>query len=137
MAIMAAPRIEKRVRADAEQVPRLRAAVAAFTRDHCDHSDETAQVVALAVTEACSNAVRHAYPGSSGELTLTGRVDGDQLTLTVVDEGVGLVTETRPAAGRLGLRLMRELATTTITSDQHGTRVHLRFPRTTATQPSR
>jgi hypothetical protein len=32
---------------------------------------------------------------------------------------------------------MRELATTTISSDQHGTQVHLRFPRTTATQPSR
>jgi two-component sensor histidine kinase len=137
MAIVAAPRIEKRVRADAEQVPRLRAAVAAFARDHCDHSDETEQAVALAVTEACANVVRHAYPGTSGELTVTGRVDGDQLTLTVVDAGVGLGTKARPAAGGLGLQLMRELATTTISSDQHGTRVYLRFPRTTATQPSR
>ena len=99
---MAAPRIEKRVRADAEQVPRLRAAVAAFTRDHCDHSAETGQAVALAVTEACSNAVRRAYPGTSGELTLTGRVDGDQLTLTVVDEGVGLGTAPPPVAWDCG-----------------------------------
>jgi len=118
-------------------VPRLRAAIRAFTRDHCDHCDETEQTVALAVTEACSNVVRHAYPDGPGALWLTGRVDSDQFTVTVVDEGVGVDADTDRAGLGLGLPLMRELATTTITSNQHGTRVQLRFPRTSPTRPSR
>jgi serine/threonine-protein kinase RsbW len=126
---LAAPRIQTRVPADAEQMPRLRAAVTAFIRDHCDHSDETRQTVALAVTEACSNVVRHAYPDTPGELTLTAWVDDHELTLIVVDEGIGLNGETRRAGLGLGLPLMRELATTTITSGRHGTQVRLTFPR--------
>src|SRR4051794_17346671 len=137
MAIVAEPRIQRRVRADAEQVPRLRAAVRAFTRDHCDHCEETEQTVALAVTEACSNVVRHAYPDGPGELWLTGRLDGDQFTVTVVDEGVGVDADTHRAGLGLGLPLMRELAATTITSNQLGTLVHLRFPRTSPTGPRR
>lgn len=130
---LAAPRIDERVPADAEQVPRLRAAVTAFSSEHCDHSDETREIIALAVTEACSNVVRHAYPDTRGELALTASLDNDELTLLVTDEGVGLNSEThRPGLG-LGLPLMHQLATTTITSNRHGTRVLLRFPRTTAT----
>jgi serine/threonine-protein kinase RsbW len=103
--------------------------VAAFTRDHCDHSEETRQAVALAVTEACSNVVRHAYPDTPGELTLTAWVVDDDLTLLVVDQGIGLNGTRYDAGLGLGLLLMRRLATTTITSNQHGTEVRLGFPR--------
>src|SRR4051794_4254670 len=137
MAIVAEPRIQRRVRADAEQVPRLRAAIRAFTRDHCDHSDEAEQTVALAVTEACSNVVPHAYPDSPGELWLTGRLDGDQFTVTVVDEGVGVDAATDRAGLGLGLPLMRDLAATTIPSTQQGTLVQLRSPRPSPPRPSR
>jgi two-component sensor histidine kinase len=120
-------------------VPRLRAAVTAFTRRHCDHSEETRQAVALVVTEACANAVRHAYPDAPGDLTLRAWVQDDELMLLVADTGVGLSLngETRRAGLGLGLPLMRELATTTITSDQHGTQVELRFPRTSAMSANR
>jgi serine/threonine-protein kinase RsbW len=129
MAVVAAPRIQRRVPADAEQVPRLRAAVTAFTRRHCDHSEETRQAVALAVTEACANVVRHAYPDTPGALTLTAWVDDVDLTLLIVDDGTGFNGDTRRAGLGLGLPLMRMLATTTITSDQRGTQVTLGFPR--------
>jgi two-component sensor histidine kinase len=134
MAILAAPWIQRRVPADAQHVPRLRAAVGAFTRRHCDHSEETRQAVALVVTEACANVVRHAYPEAQGELTLKAWVQDDELMLLVADTGVGLSPNgaNRSAGLGLGLPLMRELATTTITSDQHGTQVELRFPRSSA-----
>jgi serine/threonine-protein kinase RsbW len=134
---LAAPRIQRRVPADAEQVPRLRAAIIAFTRDHCHHSEETRQIVALVLTEACSNVVRHAYPDTPGELTLAAWVDDDELTLVVADEGVGLDVETRRPGLGLGLRLMRELTATTITSNAHGTDVRLRFPRTSPVSATR
>jgi serine/threonine-protein kinase RsbW len=138
MAILAAPWIQRRVPADAQQVPRLRAAVTAFTRCHCDHSEEIRHAVALAVTEACTNVVRHAYPDTEGELTLNVWVDDDELMLLVADTGIGLSRNGTPrrAGLGLGLPLMRELATTTITSDQHGTQVRLRFPRTSAVSAS-
>jgi two-component sensor histidine kinase len=134
---VAAPRVQRRVPADAEQVPRLRAAITAFTRDHCDHDEETRQIVALVVTEACSNVVLHAYPDAPGELTLAAWVDDDELTLVVADEGIGLDGETRCAGPGLGLRLMRELTTATITSNAHGTDVRLRLPRTSSMSANR
>jgi serine/threonine-protein kinase RsbW len=131
MAALAAPWIQRRVPADAQQVPRLRAVVAEFARRHCEHSEETRHAVALAVTEACANVVCHAYPGTRGELTLKAWVDDDQLMLLVADTGIDFgANGTTPRAGLgLGLVLMRELATTTITSDEHGTEVRLSFPR--------
>lgn len=129
---MATPRIQRRVPADAEQVPRLRAAVTSFTGNHCDHSEETRHAVALAVTEACTNVVRHAYPEAPGELTLTAWVDGDQLTLLVVDHGIGLDRATSDDAPGLGLYLMQEIASTTITTGRNGTQVRLNFPCNTA-----
>jgi serine/threonine-protein kinase RsbW len=124
-----APRIQRRVPADAEQVPRLRAAVTAFTRRHCVHSEETRQAVALAVTEACGNVVRHAYPDSRGELTLTAWVDDDELTLLVADAGIGLGGATSDAGLGLGLRLMREVANARVSCGRRGTQVRLTFPR--------
>jgi serine/threonine-protein kinase RsbW len=118
-------------------VPRLRAAIVAFTRDHCDHSEDTRQIVALVLTEACSNVVRHAYPDTAGELTLAAWVDDDELILVVADEGIGLDGETRCPGLGLGLSLMRELTDATITSDAHGTDVRLRFPRTSAVSAAR
>jgi serine/threonine-protein kinase RsbW len=129
MAIVAAPRIQRRVPADAEQVPRLRAAVTAFTRRHCVHSEETRQAVALAVTEACANVVRHAYPDRRGELTLTAWVDEDELTLLVADTGIGLGGATSNAGLGLGFPLMRAVANTRVSRGRRGTQVRLTFPR--------
>ncbi len=45
--------------------------------------------VALAVTEAVTNAVRHAYSGSTGTVTLSAEASPDELVVTVTDEGHG------------------------------------------------
>jgi serine/threonine-protein kinase RsbW len=126
---LAAPRIQRRVRADAEQIPRLRAAVARFVAEHWDHSEETRQAIALVVTEACTNVVLHAYPQALGELTLTGWIDEDEFTLVIVDNGIGLDGASTHNGLGLGLRLIRELADADISSNHHGTQVRLTFAR--------
>ena len=66
----------------------------------------------LAVTEACSNTVRHAYaPGAPGEIDLELRIEDDRLELVVEDRGVGIelpVREVEPSVeGGMGLSIIR------------------------------
>ena len=44
----------------------------------------------LAVTEACGNAVRHAYPGGTGSVGVAFVVDTDRLVMIVEDQGEGV-----------------------------------------------
>jgi anti-sigma regulatory factor (Ser/Thr protein kinase) len=111
-------------------VPLLRRAVAAFADAHCDHSSDVQHAVALAVTEACANAVLHAYPHRDGTFTLTAGLYDGHLLVEIVDDGIGLNGASHHHDGLgLGLLLMHELADAQITSDGAGTRVQLRFPR--------
>jgi serine/threonine-protein kinase RsbW len=52
--------------------------------------DELLADLKLAVTEACGNAVRHAYPDGSGHMHVRYVVDGPELEITVEDDGAGL-----------------------------------------------
>ena len=69
----------------------------------------------LAITEACGNAVRHAYEDEAedGPVTVSFRVDGDMLEILVGDHGSGLVSPDRewtmpeePESG-MGLAIIR------------------------------
>ena len=69
----------------------------------------------LAITEACGNAVRHAYEDEAedGPVTVSFRVDGDTLEVLVEDRGSGLVSPDRewtmpeePESG-MGLAIIR------------------------------
>ena len=44
----------------------------------------------LAVTEACGNVVRHAYPGDEGDVSLVVTIGDSRLLLTVEDYGAGI-----------------------------------------------
>jgi serine/threonine-protein kinase RsbW len=64
---------------------------------------QTLSDVKLAVTEACTNVVVHAYGASEGPMEIAATVDHDVLRVTVRDEGLGIVP--RPDSPGLGLGL--------------------------------
>ena len=65
----------------------------------------------LAVTEACTNVVRHAYhDGEPGPIDVVIRPNGDELELVVSDQGAGIGPSPDLAGPGLGLPLIAALA---------------------------
>ena len=89
--------------------PAVRSSVPAARKELADFaiaagiSRERLDGVRLAVSEALSNVVLHAYRGGSGEIHLTASVAGGELWIFIADEGVGLAPDrqsrTRPGSG--------------------------------------
>lgn len=52
--------------------------------------DELLADLKLAVTEACGNAVRHAYSGAEGDVRVVFAIDDERLLMTVEDRGEGI-----------------------------------------------
>jgi len=72
---------------------------------------ELVEDMRLAVTEACTNVVRHAYhDGEPGPIDVVIRPDGDRLDLIVSDHGQGLGPSADVAGPGLGLPLIAALA---------------------------
>src|SRR4051812_39644092 len=75
--------------AEANSVPRARRALRALA----EAGGATAvqlDDIALATSEAMTNAVRHAYVGTTGDIYVRARVTPRQLCIVVMDDGVGL-----------------------------------------------
>jgi anti-sigma regulatory factor (Ser/Thr protein kinase) len=107
-------------------VPQLRRAVRAAIIDR--GFDDVA--VGLAVTEAVTNAVLHAYPGSAGSVAVTADASLQELVVVVADEGAGARNFTLRAGSDLGvgLGLIRELCTSVrIDPASTGTTVTMHF----------
>jgi serine/threonine-protein kinase RsbW len=79
-------------------------------------SDETLGDLKLALTEACSNSVRHAYGDDDGGVESVYRLHPDRLEVIVADDGEGFdpektVTEVEEIAeGGLGIAIIRSIA---------------------------
>jgi len=52
--------------------------------------DELLADLKLAITEACGNAVRHAYPDGPGDVSVSFAFDDEAIEMIVEDQGVGL-----------------------------------------------
>jgi serine/threonine-protein kinase RsbW len=91
---------------------------------------EVVEAVALAVTEAVTNVVKHAYEAGAtdGGIWLTASVADDFLEVTVSDRGLGFRESTCPGLG-VGLSIIAEMsAELDIDQDAEGTELRMRFP---------
>lgn len=81
-------------------------------------SDETLADLKLALTEACSNSVRHAYGEDGGHVAISFELLEDRLIVEVVDDGSGFEPEaaggngheTELTEGGLGIAIIRSIA---------------------------
>jgi serine/threonine-protein kinase RsbW len=82
-------------------------------------SQEVLGDLKLALTEACTNSVRHAYAGGEGLVEIVYELHPDRLVVEVVDEGEGFeppAGETAPvdgdelSEGGLGIAIIQALA---------------------------
>jgi serine/threonine-protein kinase RsbW len=70
----------------------------------------------LALTEACSNSVRHAYAGEGGVVEITFDLQPDRLVIEVTDDGEGFVPGARAgdrdelSEGGLGIAIINAIA---------------------------
>lgn len=95
--------LEESWRAEPSAVPRARAAVVALARA-AGASGDAIDDVRLAVSEAVTNVVMHAYVGAApGPLRVRARIRGRRLAVEISDEGGGL--RARPDSPGLGVGL--------------------------------
>ena len=110
-----------------ESVPVARHVVAGFAEE-CEGE---AEHVALATTEAVTNAVIHAYRDrESGPVRLCAMLEGGDLVVTVRDEGVGMQANSDSPGMGYGLSLISALTKTIrfSSSQGKGLEVAMRFP---------
>ena len=103
----AAPGI--RYPAHASQIPAIRRGVAEVARD-LGADDDVLLQVNLAVSEAATNAVQHAYrdraPADAGDVRVVVRGEGGHLVVHIYDDGMGLTPRCDSPGLGLGLCLM-------------------------------
>ena len=80
-------------------------------------SDEALADLKLAITEACGNAVLHAYPGGMGDVSVSYVITEDALELIVEDQGAGFAGRdvadepgAAPKESGMGISIMRTIA---------------------------
>jgi serine/threonine-protein kinase RsbW len=85
--------------------------------------------VGLAVSEALTNAVRHAYPaGESGTMTIQASVDDGQLEVRVRDGGRGMPAPSEKPGSGLGLLIIARVTDSLELRDAApGVDVHMAF----------
>jgi serine/threonine-protein kinase RsbW len=121
------PHIYTQVPASPARLSTVRAQVTDWTRQ-VGFPPEQGQDIVLAADEAVSNAVEHAYPGTSGTLTLFAACNrlARVARLIVADNGLWLPPSADPGFRGRGLAMMEKLAHVfKLWHTQHGTTVLL------------
>jgi serine/threonine-protein kinase RsbW len=103
--------------AKAEYITLGRLALTAIARVR-PFSDETLSDLKLALTEACTNSVRHAYEeGRTGVVEILYQLEPDRLVVEIADDGAGFKPDEIAAGGNgdlseggLGIAIIRAVA---------------------------
>lgn len=118
--------------AKAEYITLGRLALTGLARAR-DFPDETLADLKLALTEACSNSVRHAYGPEAGTVELLYELWPDRLVVEVRDDGSGFEPPSGLeemgdlGEGGLGLAIIRELVDELEISEKSGGGSRLRL----------
>jgi anti-sigma regulatory factor (Ser/Thr protein kinase) len=104
------PDLELKLPARAENVAVVRHAFGGFA-EALSVDEQTLADIKLAITEACTNVVIHAYDeGEDGALEVDASIDDRRLTVVIRDRGRGIVPRPDSPGLGLGLPLIATLA---------------------------
>jgi serine/threonine-protein kinase RsbW/stage II sporulation protein AB (anti-sigma F factor) len=124
--------LHRRLAAEPATVPALRTAVTEFA-ERCGMQGRRLHDLRLAVSEAVTNAVVHAYrdAAAGGEIALCAHVEGGRLVVRVTDAGCGLNARPDSPGAGIGLPLIASVADDvqieTVQAPAAGTSVTMRF----------
>src|SRR3954462_6660712 len=125
--------VRLRIPARAEYITLGRLALTGLSRLQ-ELSDETLADLKLALTEACSNSVRHAYrDGRAGVAQIDYDLQPDRLVIEVSDDGPGFDyveadgEDRELTEGGLGLAIIKSISDEFELSDRGGSGSRLRF----------
>ncbi len=97
-------------------------------------SDETLHDLKLALTEACTNSVKHAYDGGPGTVEIVYQLESDRLAVEVEDAGMGFEPGQRTGRngddleeGGLGIAIIRAVTDEVEIAEREGGGSRLRF----------
>jgi serine/threonine-protein kinase RsbW/stage II sporulation protein AB (anti-sigma F factor) len=122
------PAISRGYSAVADSVPVARRALVAMALEAGAEADQL-EAVALAVSEALTNAVLHAYPDGPGQIRVSAWAAGTELVVVIADDGNGFRAHSeRPGLG-VGLGLIATLSDEfeIVQLPSGGTEVQMRF----------
>jgi two-component sensor histidine kinase len=102
--------------------------------DPVEIDPDRAVAIGIIVNELVMNAVKYAYPDGAGPIHVVLDAQGDDLVLSIADDGVGLNAKTDPRSTGMGQRIVSAMASKLEASVERdrahvGTRIVLRFRR--------
>jgi serine/threonine-protein kinase RsbW len=109
------PRVRLTIPAKPEYITLVRLALSGLSGLH-PLSEETLSDMKLAVTEACTNSVRHGYQDGGGRVEILYELQPDRLVVEVADDGPGFdasgdrPTEENLAEGGLGIAIIKAVS---------------------------
>ena len=96
---------------------------------------DRAVAIGIIINELVMNAVKYAYPDCAGPIHVALNAQGEDILLSISDDGVGLNGKSDPRSTGMGQRIVSAMAskleaTVERDPDHAGTRIMVRFPRT-------
>ena len=112
-----------------EEISRLRREVVEYA---AEHGLDRALIgdIALAVSEVVTNAVLHAFPEpGGGSITVMATINGDEVTLRIVDDGIGMRPRLDSPGAGLGLSIAGQVSRRMVVEcpERGGTEVRMTF----------
>ena len=122
------PHVRESFPAVAASIPLARSAVTAWAEEA---GAARAQIdeIRLAVSEALTNVVLHAYPWRTGDIHVTARMAGNELWVLIADSGCGIHAGRDSEGLGIGLALISKMTDgfSVVERSSGGTELRLRF----------